>query len=226
VRVVRIKFGSSLVCIQRITDLVVARLVESAKIVPNLGDEGVQTNGARVRIQRIPVLVDLVVQHTDGAPERRVSSIPIDGLLICLVGLGILLLRHVAPPQQIPTLCIIVVCSDRLLEIFDSPLLALEGLALLMVQPSQLLENLGMVRVTLKHPLISRFCVIVVFLLFVHMADLKPDVLLGKGRWWRVDYVLEALQTLAVLLLLLVNYAKPEVDFVCLVKSRFHLHDL
>lgn len=88
-----------------------------------------------------------------------------------------------------------------------------------------------------------------VFLLFVHMADLEPDVLLGKGRWWRVDYVLEALQgksahhtsplacrvreelgthlqTLAVLLLLLVNYAKPEVDFVCLVKARFHLHDL
>jgi hypothetical protein len=226
VRVVRIKLGSPLVRIQSITDLVVTRFVESSKVVPDLGDEGVKTDCAGVRIQRIPVLVDLVVQHADRAPERWVSSIPVDSLLICLVCFGVLLLRHVASPEQIPTLRVVVICGDRFLEIFDGPLLALESLALLMVQPSELLKNLGMVGITLKHSLISRLCVIVVFLLFVHMADLEPDVFLGQGRWWRIDNVLEALQTLTVLLLLLVNYAEPEVDLVCLVEARFHLHDL
>lgn len=225
-RVIRIKFGSPLVSIKRIVNLVVARLVECAKVVPNLGDEGVQTDCARVRVQGIPVLVDLVVQHTNGTPERWVSPIAIDGLLISLIRFGVLLLRHVAAPKQIPALRVVVICGDRFLEILDGPLLTLESLALLMVQPSKLLKNLGMIGITLKYSLISRLCIIVIFLLFVHVTDLKPDVLFSQRRWWRVYYVLEALQTLTILLLLLVDYTKPEIDLVCFVEAGFHLHDL
>lgn len=75
------------------------------------------------------------------------------------------------------------------------------------------------------------------------MTNLEPDVLLGqRGRGVRED-VSEALgtvsghghpgsntatylETLLVLLLLLVDYAKPEVDLICLFKGRRHEHDL
>jgi hypothetical protein len=32
-----------------------------------------------------------------------------------------------------------------------------------------------------------------IFLLFVDMADLEPDVFLSQRRWWRCDNVIEAL---------------------------------
>ena len=102
-----------------------------------------------------------------------------------------------------------------------------------------------MVGIALKHLLISSLSAIVVFLLFVHMANLKPDVLLGEGMRWRVNNVLEALQrslvskiagveiivgiylkTLVIFLLLLVDYAQAEVDLVRLLEIRLHLHDL
>jgi hypothetical protein len=44
---------------------------------------------------------------------------------------------------------------DRLLQELDGLLLALESVALLVVQPSQLLENLGMVGVSIKNALVS-----------------------------------------------------------------------
>lgn len=39
---------------------------------------------------------------------------------------------------------------------------------------------------------------------------------------WHCAYI----QTLVKLLLLLVYYAKAEVDLVCLLEGRFHTHDL
>lgn len=44
---------------------------------------------------------------------------------------------------------------DRLLQKLDGLLLALEGAALLVVEPSKLLENLGVVRIAIKNPLVS-----------------------------------------------------------------------
>ena len=76
------------------------------------------------------------------------------------------------------------------------------------------------------------------------MANLEPNVLLGERSGRVIDDVFEALrklakskgingvydapylQTLAELLLLLVDYAQTEVDFVGLLKVGLHAHDL
>jgi len=105
-----VKLGGSGVGIERVVGLVVTRLIQSTKIVPNLGDVWVQTNGARVSVKSIAVLVDLVVQDADRAPECWVSAVPVDSLLVGLICLWILLLRHVAAAEKVPTLCISLVC--------------------------------------------------------------------------------------------------------------------
>lgn len=76
------------------------------------------------------------------------------------------------------------------------------------------------------------------------MANLKPNVLLSERLGRIVDDVSETLsrsafqhppscviqktyvQTGSVFVLLLVDYAETEVNFVCLVKIRRHAHDL
>jgi len=50
--------------------------------------------------------------------------------------------------------------GDGFLQIFDSPVLAGEAIALLMVQPAELLQNLGVVGVSLEHALIGSLGVI------------------------------------------------------------------
>ena len=54
--------------------------------------------------------------------------------------------------------------TDRLLKILDSMLLACETTALLMVQPSELLQDLGMVRISIKDAAIGVFGRVVLFL--------------------------------------------------------------
>jgi hypothetical protein len=58
------------------------------------------------------------------------------------------------------------------------------------------------------------------------MADLEVYVLLGQGPWRIIHNVFEALQTLIELLLLLVDDAQAEVDFVGFFKVGRHAHDL
>lgn len=65
---------------------------KSAKIIPDLGDVGIQSDGTRVSIQCVAILVDLVVENTDRTPESGIAAITIDSLLVCFVCLGILLL--------------------------------------------------------------------------------------------------------------------------------------
>lgn len=103
-RVVGIQFSSSLVSIQGIANLVVARLIQGAKVVPNLRDKGVESDGPRVGIQGVAILVDLIVQDTNRTPEGGVPAIAIDGLLVGLVSLGVLLELHVATAEQVPAL--------------------------------------------------------------------------------------------------------------------------
>jgi hypothetical protein len=106
-----IEISSASVRIERVAGLIVARLIQGAKVVPDFGNVGVEANGARVRVKRIAVLVDLVVKHTDRAPECWVTAIAVHGLLVSLVGLGVLLLRHVASTKQVPALSIILICQ-------------------------------------------------------------------------------------------------------------------
>jgi len=77
---------------------------QSPKIVPNFGDVGVQSNRAGIRIQSITILVDLVIQNADRAPECRIAPVSVDCLLIGFISFGVFLLRHVASPQEIPAL--------------------------------------------------------------------------------------------------------------------------
>jgi hypothetical protein len=212
VHVGRIELSSSRVGIQGVVGLVVARLVQGTEIVPDLRDVGVEADGPRVSIQSITILVDLIVQHTDGAPEGRVATITVDGLLVGLICLGILLLRHVAATEEVPALRISLVRVDRLFEIFYCLLLAAEAGALLVVQPSELLQNLGVVGIAVEDAHVSAFgrviltlesvmmredtgeCQLYLFLLLIHMANLEPDVLFTKWTGRVCNNVLEALQ--------------------------------
>lgn len=83
--------------------------------------------------------------------------------------------------------------SNRFLEELDGLLLAREAVALLVVQPAQLLQNLGVVRVSVEHTLVGILGAVKVLLLFMHMTDLEPDVLFRQWRRRRVNNVLEAL---------------------------------
>jgi hypothetical protein len=109
----RVKVCCTSIGVEGIGDLVVARLVQSAQIVPHLGDVGVQADSTRVSIERVTVLVDLVVKDTDRAPECGVATVAVDSLLVSLVGFGVLGLRHVAATEKVPTLRIIVVCNKQ-----------------------------------------------------------------------------------------------------------------
>ena len=77
---------------------------QSAEIVPDFGDVRIQANCSGVCIKRIPVLVNLIVKNTNGAPERWVAPVSVDCLLICFVCFRVLLLGHVTPSEKVPAL--------------------------------------------------------------------------------------------------------------------------
>lgn len=85
------------------------RTYQGSEIIPDFGYIRVETNCSGVRIQGVPILVDLIIKDTYGAPERRVTSISVNSLLICLVCLRVLLLGHVTPAEKIPALRIGIV---------------------------------------------------------------------------------------------------------------------
>lgn len=87
---------------------------QSTEIIPDFRDVGVEADGARVGIEGVSVLVDLVVQDTDRAPESGVLAIAVDGLLVGFIRLGVLLLRHVTTAKQVPALCVGVIGIYRL----------------------------------------------------------------------------------------------------------------
>lgn len=99
-------------------------------------------------------MVDLVVQYSDRAPESRIPSIAVNGLLVCFVCLGVLLLRHVAATKKVPALRVALVGGNGLLQELDSSLLALEAAALLMMKPAQLLQDLCVTRITFQNSLV------------------------------------------------------------------------
>lgn len=133
---------------------------QSTQIVPHFRNVRVQANSTRVSIQSITVLIDLIIQNTNGAPESGITTITVDSLLVSLVCLGVFLLRHVTSTQEIPALGVVVIyreistynglydrsrnsirhtCANRLLQILNRFLLACVTVALLVVQPTELL---------------------------------------------------------------------------------------
>jgi hypothetical protein len=89
VNIARIKVCGASVCIESIGDLVVARFIQGTQVVPNFRNVRIQADRTRVGIERIAVLVDLVVENTNRAPEGRVATVAVDGLLISFVCLGV-----------------------------------------------------------------------------------------------------------------------------------------
>lgn len=101
-RVVPVELDRALVGVDGVGHLVVAGLVQSAEVVPDLGDVRVDPYGARVGVERVVELADGVVEDADRAPERRVLAVPVDGLLVGFVGLAVVVRRHVGPTEQVP----------------------------------------------------------------------------------------------------------------------------
>jgi hypothetical protein len=82
--------------------------------------------------------------------------------------------------------------SHRLLEIFDGLFLACVVGALLVMQPTQLLQYLGVIGIVLKDPAVGALCRFQLFLLLVDMTNLEPNILLGQWPGWVGDDVFEA----------------------------------
>lgn len=83
-----------------------------------------------------------------------------------------------------------------------------------MVEPSELLEDLGVFGVLHQDPLIGLPRETELLLLLVHVTDLEPDVDLGERFRRTGENVPEALQAGGELLLLLVDDTEAEVDFI------------
>jgi hypothetical protein len=65
---------------------------QCAKVVPNLRDVRIESDGTRVRIKCVAILVNLVVKYSNGTPECRISTVTVHRLLVGLVRLGVFLL--------------------------------------------------------------------------------------------------------------------------------------
>jgi hypothetical protein len=99
--------------------------------------------------------------------------------------------------------------SHRLLKVLDSLLLAGIIGALLVVKPTELLKHFGVIWITFQNATVGTFgcfelekrlaaiwqartCTYL-FLLFVNMSNLEPDVFFGQRARWIGDNVFEAL---------------------------------
>lgn len=102
-----VQLRRSSVGVDGVRNLVVATLVQTPKVKPNLRDIGVDANGAGVGIQGVPVLVDLEVQNTDRTPESGVTAVAVDCLLIRFVGFVVFLTGHVGTTKKVPALGIV-----------------------------------------------------------------------------------------------------------------------
>lgn len=142
VGVVGVKLNCMLVSVERIIDLVIAGLVKGAQIVPHLGNIGVDSNGSKVRVERVSKLIDLVIQNTNRAPKGRVVAVAIYSLLICFIRIVIFLLSHVTAAKKIPRLGVSGIGLERLGEVVDGNVLVGKGGVGLVIKPAKLLQHL------------------------------------------------------------------------------------
>jgi hypothetical protein len=140
-----VELGGARVGVDRVGDLVVARLVETSQVVPHLADVRVESDCARVGVERVTILVDLVVEHADRTPECRVAAVTIHSLLVRLVCLVVPLTGHKSATEEVPALGVVAVGLEALGEIRHGFVLVGKRRAGLVVEPAELLEDLGVV---------------------------------------------------------------------------------
>lgn len=117
-----------------------------------------------------------------------------------------------------------------------------------MVEPSELLEDLGMIGIVSQDLLIGLLRLGILLLLLIHVSYLEPDINFGERFRRVVDNVIEALEQksanlkrsrgiamratctdlerLGVFVLLLVYYSESKIDLIRFVEGRVHSHDL
>jgi hypothetical protein len=216
--VARVELASTGVGINGVRDLVVATLVEAAEIEPYFRNVRVDPDSARICVQCIPELIDLEIQDADRTPERWVASVTINSLLIGFVGLVVLLASHISTTEEIPALSIGRISFEALRETLNGKFLVLERRPILMIEPTKLLKNLGMAGIIGNNAFVCIFGTDMVFLLFIHVANLEPDVRMCERTGRISEYTVEAGEGLLVFGLLFIDYAEAEEDLVCLVE--------
>ena len=97
-----VELQRSSIRIDSVVHLIIAAFVERTKIVPDFRKVRVDANGARVGIERVVVLIDLVVENTDRAPEGRVLAVSVDCLLVGFVCFAKVASGHISSTKQIP----------------------------------------------------------------------------------------------------------------------------
>jgi len=209
-----IQLSGTSVCVDGVGDLIVAAFVETSEVKPHFGNIGVDADGTRVRVESVAELVDLEVQDTDGAPERRVTSITVDGLLIRFVCLVVFLTCHVRTTEKIPTLGIRRICFETLCQVLNGGILVLEGRAILMIQPPKLLKDFRVARVLGNNTFVCVFRTNIIFLLLEDMPDLEPYVGVSERTGWISENSVEALERVVVFALLFIDYPQTEKNLV------------
>ena len=101
-RIRGVELEGALIGVDGVGHLIVARFVERSEIEPDFGEVGVNSDRARVGVQSVVELIDVVVEDSDRAPKCGILSISINGLLIRLVRFPEIARRHVCSTQQIP----------------------------------------------------------------------------------------------------------------------------
>lgn len=144
--VVRVQVRRSRVSIDGIADLVVARFVQRTQIEPDLGDVRIDPNRTGVGVEGVPVLVDVVIEDADGAPECGVAAIPIDGLLVGLIRFLVLLNSHIGSAEKVPALRIAAISLEGFSQTLDRHVLIHKRGSRLVVQPPELLQDFRMIR--------------------------------------------------------------------------------
>lgn len=97
----------------------------------------------RVGIERVEELIDIVVEHTDGAPECRILSVAVHSLLISLVSLAKVARGHVSSTKQVPGEWIVRIRLERFRQDLYRNFGVVERCARAVIEPAQLLQDFG-----------------------------------------------------------------------------------
>lgn len=95
----RVELESSLVSVDGVRHLIVTSFVKCPEIEPDFGEVGMNPNRARVGIESVVKLIDVVVENSDRTPESGVLSISINSLLVSFVSFAEIVRSHVSSTE-------------------------------------------------------------------------------------------------------------------------------